>query len=191
MIIFALKQVWIQCVWLFVVNLILIVCKLWCLPLHFCLCPYFACSVFLCSCASSLVLNTCVCLGTKLRVTYFPTHLKLTPFTPAWQRTPVHMVVNNSHWPSAPLTFTCCKLIMTSSVVHLINLCETQNLKDYYDDFCLCFYIVLLFISVLWRLTWPSLLLCIVKRNLHLGNDQGRFDGKDVKAIVELFWENS
>ncbi len=39
----------------------------------------------------------CVCLGTKLRVTYFPTHLKLTPFTPAWQRTPVHMVVNNSH----------------------------------------------------------------------------------------------
>lgn len=62
-----------------------------------------------------LVLNVwaSACPGTKLCVTYFPTHLKLTPFTPVWQRAPVNVVVNNSHWPSAPLTFTCYELIMT------------------------------------------------------------------------------
>lgn len=148
-------------------------------------------SAILCSFTGIKRVCASTCLGTKLCVTYFPTHLKLTPFTPAWQRAPVHVLVNNSHWPSAPLTFTCYKLIMTSSVVHLIILCETENLKDYYDDFCLCCYTVMLFISVLWRLMWPPLLLCIVKRNFHLGNNQGCFDGKDVKTIVELFWENS
>lgn len=97
--------------------------------------------------APSLVLNVSLCQGTKLCMTYFPTHLKLTPFTPAWQRAPAHVVVNNSDWPSAPLTFACYELIMTSSVMRLINLCETQNLKDYYDDFCFCCCIVILFIS--------------------------------------------
>lgn len=55
---------------------------------------------------------------------------------------------------------------MTTSVVRLINLCGTQNLKDYYDDFCLWCCVVILFTalcSLFWRLTWPSHLSCLVK----------------------------
>lgn len=148
--------------------------------------------MFPCSFTSTESVCAITCLGTKLCMTYFPTHLKLTPFTPAWQHAPVHVVVNNSHWPSAPLTFTCYKLIMTTSVVCLINLCETQNLKDYYDDFRLLHSHPLYFASLLllWRQTWPSLLLCIVKNNLYSGNDWGHFYGRGVKDILELFLGN-
>lgn len=147
---------------------------------------------FICMCAYVQYLSAyrCIigmrvstCLGSKVCAAHFPT-LILSLFTPAWQGAPVHVVINNSHWPSALLTFTCYELIMTSSVVWLISLCGTQNSQDYYDDFRLCCYVVILLYSTLWRLIWLVLLLCFVKNNLYSGSDRVCFDGKDVNAVV-------
>lgn len=87
-------------------------------------------------------------------------------FTPAWQRAPVNTVVNNSQWPSAPLTFSCYKLIMTSSVVWLINLWDAE-LEGLLWFLSLLRGSPLYFSSLfsLWGLTWPPLLLGIVRNN--------------------------
>lgn len=129
--------------------------------------------MFRCSYATLLVLNVSVsvCLGSQLCMTYFPTHLKLTPFTPAWQRTPVHVVVNNSQWPSAPLTFTCYKLIMISSVVRLINLCETETYGS-------------LFLCEGWR---GHRFCCALSKRIHIWVLMGEM----WKLLFELFWDNS
>lgn len=143
-----------------------------------------------------LVLIICVstCLGTKLCVMYFPSQRRLTLFTPAWQLAPVHVLVNNSHWPSAPMTFTCYELIMTSSVACLINLCETQNAKDYYDGCCLCCYIATLWISVLCSFFdgWCGHFFCSALSQIIYIQPVTKavLMGKDVKAVVELLGNN-
>lgn len=70
-----------------------------------------------------------VSLCSKLCMTSSHTHLTVTSFTHAWQCACVHMVINNTHWPSASLTFTCYKLIMTSSVVCLISISDDWTSK--------------------------------------------------------------